>query len=113
MGGYVAACALRAVGETVPEFRPAAFSCHYLGVAAFEPVQIRVEPRKVGRTAASHRVELTQGDRPILDAMVWSAGEVEGLEHDETVPPDVPKPTILRNIEELIPEDAQPPFPFW
>ena len=45
-----------------------------------------------GRTATAQRVEITQDDRPILDAMVWSVGDVEGLEHDETIMPDVPGP---------------------
>jgi acyl-CoA thioesterase II len=113
MGGYVAACALRAVGAVSTHPRPAAFSCHYLGVAAFEPVEIRVEERKVGRTVAAHRVEVSQHGRPILDGMVWSIGEVEGLEHDETLAPEVPGPGGLPDIRDLVAEDAEPPFPFW
>lgn len=113
MGGYVAACALRAAGQASDHPRPAAFSCHYLGVAKFEPVDIRVETRKGGRNAGSQRVELTQAGRPILDAMVWSVGDVDGLEHDETSAPDVPGPDGLPSIRELLPDDAQPPFPFW
>ena len=42
MGGYVAAVALRAAGASTPELRPAAFSCHYLGVAQFDTVDIKV-----------------------------------------------------------------------
>jgi len=113
MGGYVAACALRAAGAASPDHRPAAFSCHYLNVARFGPVDLRVETRKKGRTAASHRVEMTQGDRPILDAMVWTAADVEGLEHDETTAPDVPGPEGLPSIDDLLPEGADSPFPFW
>jgi acyl-CoA thioesterase-2 len=113
MGGYVAACALRAAGASTEQARPATFSCHYLGVADFGRVDLRVEARRSGRTAASQRVEVTQGGRPILDAMVWSVGDVEGLEHDETSPPDVPDPDELPEIGELLPDDAAPPFPFW
>jgi acyl-CoA thioesterase-2 len=113
MGGYVAACALRAAGAASEQARPAAFSCHYLGVAAFGRVDLRVEARRSGRTATSQRVEVTQEGRPILDAMVWSVGDVEGLEHDETSPPDVPGPDELPEIGELLPDDAAPPFPFW
>jgi acyl-CoA thioesterase-2 len=113
MGGYVAACALRAAGASTEQARPAAFSCHYLGVADFGRVDLRVEARRSGRTAASQRVEVTQGGRPILDAMVWSVGDVEGLEHDETSPPAVPDPDELPDIAELLPDDAAPPFPFW
>ena len=112
MGGYVAAIALRAVGATVPELRPATFSCHYLGVARFEPVDVRVELRKGGRTATSVRVELSQEGRPILDGSVWAVAENEGLEHDEAAMPDVPQPDDLPHIRELLP-DEEPPFPFW
>lgn len=113
MGGYVAACALRAAGASSAQPRPAAFSCHYLGVARFAPVDVRVEERRRGRTASAQRVEVTQDGRPILDAMVWSVGEVEGLEHDETQAPDVPGPDSLRSLRELLDDDAGPPFPFW
>jgi acyl-CoA thioesterase-2 len=113
MGGYVAACALRAAGASTPELRPAAFSCHYLSVAEFAPVDIRVSTRKRGRTAVAQRVEIAQGDRSILDAMVWSVGEVDGLEHDETIGPAVAGPEHLASVEDLVPDDAQPPFPFW
>ena len=113
MGGYVAACALRAAGASSEFARPATFSCHFLSVAKFGTVDIRVETRKTGRTVTSHRVEVTQADRPILDATVWSVGDVDGLEHDETIPPDVPDPDALPFIQDLLPDDAQPPFPFW
>jgi acyl-CoA thioesterase-2 len=115
MGGYVAAVALRAAGESSTHPRPAAFSCQYLGVAKFGTVDVSVELRKEGRNAGAQRVEVSQEGRPILDAMVWSVGDdVEGLEHDETVPPDVPGPDSLPSIQELLPEDAPgPPFPFW
>lgn len=114
MGGYVAACALRAAGASSPQPRPATFSCHYLSVAGFGEVDLQVETRKAGRTATSQRVEVSQEGRPILDATVWSVGEVEGLEHDETVAPDVPGPDELPDLRSLLPDDAPgPPFPFW
>lgn len=110
MGGYVAACALRAAGAASPHPFPAAFSCHYLGVARFAPIDIAVETRRSGRAATSQRVEVTQEGTPILDAMVWSHAEGEGLEHDETVPPDVPGPDALPQPWSA---DAPRPFPFW
>ncbi len=109
MGGYVAACALRAAGEASSQPEPASFSCHYLGVARFEPIDIKVEARREGRAATSQRVEVTQSGRRILDAMVWSTSEGPGLEHDETVPPDIPKPGDLPGQ----PSDLVRPYPFW
>src|SRR4051812_3005820 len=113
MGGYVASCALRAAGDASEHAHPAALSCHYLGVARFEPVDITVETQKRGRTATSQLVRINQDGRPILSAMVWSVGDNEGLEHDETVPPDLPGPDALPSIDELVPPDAQAPYPFW
>jgi acyl-CoA thioesterase-2 len=113
MGGYVAACALRAAGAEAAGTRPATFSCHYLNVAKFGPVDLLVTTLKAGRTVTSLRVEMTQDDRRILEALVWTVGENEGLEHDETEFPDVPPPDDLPFIQELLPDDAEPPFAFW
>jgi acyl-CoA thioesterase-2 len=113
MGGYIASFALRAVAAESRFARPASFSCHYLGVASFdEPIDIAVEPLRTARSAESLRARITQGDRAILDATVWAVGDVEGLEHDLTEPPDVPGPEALPTIQELVP-DGEPPFPFW
>jgi hypothetical protein len=109
MGGYAAACALRAAGEASSQPVPASFSCHYLGVAQFEPIDIEVEAQREGRAATSQRVEVTQSGRRILDAMVWSTSEGPGLEHNETVPPDVPRPDDLPGH----PSDSVRPYPFW
>jgi acyl-CoA thioesterase-2 len=117
MGGYVAAIALRAAGADAASAGdgqlPVAFSCHYYRPAAFDSVDVRVEARKPGRAATSRRVEITQGGKAVLDAMVWSAAPNEGLEHDETVAPDVPGPGDLLELRELVDPDAPPPFPFW
>jgi acyl-CoA thioesterase-2 len=112
MGGYVAAIALRAAGLESPFARPASFFCHYLGVGAFEDVALTVTVLRQARTAAAHRVVVTQGERPILDALVWSVGEVEGLEH-HPVAPAVPLPATLPSFEDLFEEGSGPPFPFW
>lgn len=113
MGGYVAACALRAVGEAVPDRSPASFSCHYLSVARWGDVDVRVEPRREGRGASSYRVEVSQQGQPVLDAMVWAVADGDGLEHDEAVAPDVPGPQALASMAELAPPDKWPPYPFW
>ncbi len=111
MGGYVASMALRAAGAESPFGRPASFACHYLAVADFAPVELAVTALRSGRTACSHRVTMTQGERPILEALVWSVGPVEGLEHHVIEAPDVPGPGDLAPIEELA--RPGPPFAFW
>jgi len=112
MGGYVASIALRAVGAEAGFQRPASFFCHYLGVAAFDEVQLQVTKLRGGRNAESFRVAMTQGDRAILEATVWTIGDVEGLHHDVTSAPDVPGPDGLKDLRELLP-DEEPMFPFW
>jgi acyl-CoA thioesterase II len=102
-GGYVAAIALRAAGAESPFARPASFFCHYLSVADFAPVDLVVTPLRAGRTVLAQRVEMTQEGKPVLQAMVWSLGEVDGLEHQDVAPPDVADP------EELPPPPLEPP----
>ncbi|HEX4818562.1 MAG TPA: thioesterase family protein [Acidimicrobiales bacterium] len=117
MGGYIASVALRAVGAASAYARPASYTCHYLSVAAFDAVDIAVTPLRTSKVAGSYRAEVTQGDRRILEATVWAIADgVEGLEHDESEPPDVPGPDGLKDIEEYFadePDDPGPPFPFW
>jgi acyl-CoA thioesterase II len=112
MGGYVAAVALRAAGAESPFPRPASFSCQYLGVANFEPVDIAVVTVRQARTACAQRIELTQAGRPILDAAVWSVGAVDGLTHHVATPPAVPGPLDVPTIQELVPDEPAP-YPFW
>ena len=117
MGGYVASVALRAVAEVSEFARPASFFCQYLGVAAFDNVDITVTALRTARTAAAHRAHMTQDGKPILEATVWSVGEVEGLEHDVSEPPAVPAVADLKPIPELLAEagieNRGPGFPFW
>jgi acyl-CoA thioesterase len=113
-GGYVAAIALRAAGVAGGLSRPASFYCHYLSVAGFEPVDLRVTSLRSGRTVHAQRVEMTQHDRPVLDAMVWSVGEVAGLEHEDVSPPDVQGPDALPSMEERMRgREEGPPFAYW
>jgi acyl-CoA thioesterase-2 len=111
-GGYVAAIALRAAGAESPLVRPASFYCHYLSVAEFAHVDLVVTPLRSGRTVLAQRVEMTQGGRPVLDAMVWSVGDIAGLEHEDTAAPDVPGPDELSTPADLWPED-RPGYAFW
>jgi acyl-CoA thioesterase-2 len=116
MGGYLATFALRAAGAESTFARPASFFCHYLGVARFDaPIELEVQKLRSGRTAESMRVAVTQGERSIMEATVWTVGETEGLEHELTSPPDEKGPDGVANMGELFADDpdAGPPFPFW
>ena len=111
-GGYVAAIALRAAGEESPFGRPASFFCHYLAVADFAPVELAVTALRSGRTVLAQRVEMTQSGRPVLDAMVWSVGDVEGLEHEDLHPPDVADPDALPAPPARVGDDG-PGYRYW
>jgi acyl-CoA thioesterase-2 len=116
MGGYIASVALRAAGECSPFARPATYYCQYLGVAAFDEVDVEVTTLRSARTALAQRVSISQSGKPMLEATVWSVGEVEGLEHDAVVRPDVARPQELSTIEELVIEhglEERPTFRFW
>ncbi len=112
MGGYVAALALRAAGEASSFARPASLACHYLRAADFAPVDVAVTTLRSARTACSQRVDITQEGRGVLSALVWSVGDVAGLEHHEVEPPAVADAEDLASIDDLMP-DTPRPFPFW
>jgi acyl-CoA thioesterase II len=113
-GGYVASVALRAAAAASRFVRPASLTCHYLSSAKFAPVDLDVVFLRQAKKAESLRVSMTQDGAPILEAMVWMIDDVDGLEHDHAVMPEVPAPAELRSIEELVdPEDPGPPFRFF
>jgi acyl-CoA thioesterase-2 len=116
MGGYVASVALRAAGAASPFPRPASFSCQYLGVATFDDVDIAVTTNRSARTALAQRVEITQAGKPIMEATVWSVGDVDGLVHDESAMPDAAPAHELKTLEEQLADAGLEPFPtftFW
>jgi acyl-CoA thioesterase II len=113
-GGYVASVALRAAGAHSRFERPASIVGHYLGVATFDDVDIDVTTLRAAKRAESMRVSMTQGTQPIFEALVWSVGDVRGLEHDDTTMPEVAAPETLPIVAEKLAENGITPFfPFW
>jgi acyl-CoA thioesterase len=113
-GGYLAVIALRAAGACTPLRRPATFSCHYLGVADFGVVDLGVRIVRESRRAASIAVSMTQAGKPILEALAWIVGDVDGLEHDAAPIPAVAPPDELQNIEQLMTGEERGPYhAFW
>jgi len=112
-GGYLAVIALRAAGELARVERPASFSAHFLSVADFHDVDIAVRVIRAGRRSESLGVSIHQEGKPILEALVRTAAVVPGLAHDVAGMPAVPLPSELRPVQELVPDDQGPSFPFW
>lgn len=112
-GGYLASFALRAAGSVARIPQPASFYCHFLNSPAFDAVKLSVRVLKQGRRAESFAVEMTQGDKPILHALVKTVADAPGHSHQHSAPPDVPPPTALKSDDELRPAGQRPPFSFW
>ncbi len=114
-GGYVAAVALRAAGAHSRHPKPASLLCHFLDVATFAEVDLKVETLRESRRTESMRVSMTQRGHRILEALVWAVdGGLSGLEHAHAPPPDVPDPEELAPIEDRFPvEDPRPRYSFF
>jgi acyl-CoA thioesterase-2 len=112
-GGYLAALALRAAGSTAEIAQPASFYCHFLRSPGFGRVDLDVSFLKRSRRSEALVVELTQENRPVLHALVRTAADAPGYEHERANPPDVPSPQALQSTEELWTEEERPPFAFW
>jgi acyl-CoA thioesterase II len=91
-GGYLAAIALRAAGRCAEIPRPASFYCHFLSSPAFEQVELTVELLKRGRRSESLAVRMTQRGKPVLHALVRTAAEAPGYEHQEPEAPEIALP---------------------
>ena len=65
-GGYLASVALRAAGLATGRARPASLVGHFLGVAAFDRVDLDVDILRTSRFATSARVGQHMQDRPHL-----------------------------------------------
>jgi acyl-CoA thioesterase len=109
-GGYMVALALRAAGMHSGRHRPANVSVHFLGVAGFdEPVIVAASTLRASRAATSVQVEIVQGDRRVLQAMVWAVdAEMPGLDHVHSEPPDVPPWHRLPTLDERWEASSQP-----
>ena len=87
---------------------------HLLGVADFDEVGLDVEILRTSRRASA-RVSMRQGDRPIVDALVWGIDPGgAALEHDAAPPPDVPAhdevPSRAERLASIPEGEGPPPF---
>jgi acyl-CoA thioesterase-2 len=112
-GGYLAALALRAAGSTAEIARPASFYCQFLRSPSFGRVDLDVSFLKRSRRSEALAVHLTQHGKAILHALVRTAVDAPGYEHEQTNTPDVPSPDALQSTDELWTDEERPPFAFW
>lgn len=113
VGGYVAAIALRGVGQAAAEgHRPVTLTCQFLARGAAGPVKVEVDSVKPGSTAC-YSVRLLQGETIVLTAQVWTTAKTEGPERCDIAMPDVPPPEELEPITEQLARCGHQPHPFW
>jgi acyl-CoA thioesterase len=88
-GGYMAAIALQAASMAMNRARPANATVHFLSAASFEePVIVVPIVQRATKVATSVRVSIVQGERPVLEAMIWGVdNHLPGLSHDGPPPP--------------------------
>jgi acyl-CoA thioesterase len=110
-GGYLAAIALRAAGKCARIPRPASFYCHFLSSPDFDDVELAVELLKRGRRSESLAVRMSQRGRPVLFALVRTAADAPGYQHQEVTAPNVTSPEGARPYERV--KDGKPIFNFW
>jgi acyl-CoA thioesterase-2 len=112
-GGYMAALALRAAGAQTDHPHPASMACHYLARADFEPVELQVTSLRATTRVESLRVTMTQSGRPVLEALIWAAGELTGPYREWTVPGTIAPPLEVPSVEEVAQAHGFPALPFW
>lgn len=111
-GGYLATFALRAVGEVAQIAQPRSFYCHFLSSPAFADVDVEATVLRRGQRAESVSVAISQGGRPILQALVRTAADAPGHSHQHASMPDVPPPQSVAPYEHA-PVPGHPVFRFW
>jgi acyl-CoA thioesterase len=113
-GGYVAAIALRAALAESRLPRPASFQCHFLAVGEFAPVELAVTSLGGSKRAESLRVELSQKERLLLVANVWTTDDaLAGYAHDFASVPAVARPDALRSYRDLVGDEYAQWYPMW
>jgi len=100
-GGFLAALALRAAREAVAddERRPCSVTLHFLSVVREGVVAVDVEVLRSGQRLSNCLVRMTQGERPVLVALVAFTLPGETAQgFDATQFPDPPPPEKLEPL---------------
>lgn len=112
-GGYIAAIALRAVGERAPPgHRPVTLTGQFVRVAKPGTLDVKVEPVKQGATAL-FAVTLAQGDQPVFLAQVWTTSRNDASHCLQPAMPEVQQPLTLRGQDEIAAERGITQLAFW
>ncbi len=91
-GGQLLAQAIVAAGRTVPDQRVTWASMNFVRAARFDdPVDLRVDPSRRGRTLSTLGVRSTQGDKLVAESLVLTdAGAPDLFRHTASMPDVAP-----------------------
>ena len=113
-GGQLLGQAIMAGGRTVPEGRlPHSMHAYYLRTGLLDQdVQAEVETIRDGRSFSSRQVDLRQGERTILNALLsYQQVGQEGIRYSDPMPTGLPDPEDLPGSrEQMEPYADQSPF---
>jgi len=112
-GGYIAAIALRAVGEQAEAgHRPLTLTGQFVSVARPGNVDVRAEVVKPGSTSL-HDVRLSQEGRPVFLAQIWTTARCEPSHPIAPAMPTVPAPETCIETHAFFAERGVAESPFW
>jgi acyl-CoA thioesterase len=112
-GGYLAAIALRAVGEQAEaRHRPITLTGQFVGVAKPGQLEVAVEVLKPGG-AALYAVRLSQDGRLIFLAQIWTTARCEPSHPIAPKMPPVPPPSSCVDTHAFFAQRGAAEIPFW
>jgi acyl-CoA thioesterase-2 len=113
-GGYIASIAMRAAGAHTQFGRPVSIVGHFVGVATWGEVTIEVKTIRLTKRAESMRVSIKQGRNAIFEALVWTCGPLDGLEHQLAASPAAFEPeSVPSTAERMAADGIEPMYRFW
>jgi acyl-CoA thioesterase-2 len=86
--------------------------CHFLRPASFGLIELHVETLRKAKRADSLRVTAVQNDVAILEGLVWTVADLQGIDHHAAAIPQAPPPEEVEPWDAYLP-GGEPPFPFW
>jgi acyl-CoA thioesterase-2 len=102
-GGQTVAQALLAAAETVTDKAPHSLHAYFAEAGTpEEALELTVDRVREGRSMATRRVTVTQGERTLLIAMASFHGGNPGSPEVADPPPPVPEPTAVPRLQDWV-----------
>lgn len=113
-GGQVLAQSLIAATKTLPERAVHSLHGYFLRPGNIEfPITFSVDRLRDGRSFSTRRVQAFQQGEAIFSMIASFQDADSGLNHQETMPADIPEPDSLPSAAELIGDNPHPVAQYW